>query len=293
MGQLESASQMQRSSEKKVELIGGEEKDKATLAVGGEGEHGGEKAKAAAAAAKAAKIERLKSGFRICKPQGTFLWPNMASPPQMMAQLDDLLVVPTPPSVSSSPPLPHYLLPPPSPNSPVKPLAQRRAVPVNVSTTVTGPTTETSPSSGRGSNTTTTCNISTSHSHGGFKSTTSSTTTTTLIDLNNAPQPAPTNNKSEVNSGLRGTLTSSFSASQRGQKNPISSTTATPSMVKFKREGDTGPWEEVEGQDLVGYCKKQQQSVGCCSSSPCLSTGVGMWLALGSPTSSHQINPNR
>ncbi|KAI7979348.1 hypothetical protein LOK49_Contig380G00002 [Camellia lanceoleosa] len=28
---------------------------------------------------KAAKIQRLKSGFRICKPQRTFLWPNMVS----------------------------------------------------------------------------------------------------------------------------------------------------------------------------------------------------------------------
>ncbi|THG17787.1 hypothetical protein TEA_022595 [Camellia sinensis var. sinensis] len=32
-----------------------------------------------AAEEKAATIQRLKSGFRICKPQGTFLWPNMVS----------------------------------------------------------------------------------------------------------------------------------------------------------------------------------------------------------------------
>ncbi|XP_071723537.1 protein DYAD-like [Rutidosis leptorrhynchoides] len=43
---------------------------------------------------KAERIQRLKSGFRICKPQGSFLWPNMTIvSPQM---------VPTPPSVSSS-----------------------------------------------------------------------------------------------------------------------------------------------------------------------------------------------
>ncbi|KAL0298371.1 UNVERIFIED_CONTAM: protein DYAD [Sesamum radiatum] len=44
---------------------------------------GGSSSSAAAAAAaeeKAAKIQRLKSGFRICKPQGTFLWPNMLPP---------------------------------------------------------------------------------------------------------------------------------------------------------------------------------------------------------------------
>ncbi|KAH6754835.1 hypothetical protein C2S53_019968 [Perilla frutescens var. hirtella] len=81
--------------------------------------------RAAEAEEKAAKIQRLRSGFRICKPQGTFLWPNM---------------VPTPPSVSSSivpPQLPsvcgshhyHQYQPPP-----VKPLAGKRAATVTVST---------------------------------------------------------------------------------------------------------------------------------------------------------------
>lgn len=105
---------------------------------------------------KAAKIERLKSGFRICKPQGTFLWPNMArnntvtattsssnmASPQVVVQVEDLFVVPTPPSVSSStglvpPQLPYH----PNntnnnicPASPVKPLAERCAVTVTVST---------------------------------------------------------------------------------------------------------------------------------------------------------------
>ncbi|XP_038993385.1 protein DYAD-like [Hibiscus syriacus] len=41
---------------------------------------------------KASKIERLKSGFRICKPQGTFLWPPN----------EDLAPITTPPSVTSS-----------------------------------------------------------------------------------------------------------------------------------------------------------------------------------------------
>lgn len=83
---------------------------------------------------KAAKIQRLKSGFRLCKPQGTFLWPSsMAVSPQVVVQVEDLLALPTPPSVSSStsPPLP---LPPPpplplsQPISPVKPLAEKRHV---------------------------------------------------------------------------------------------------------------------------------------------------------------------
>ncbi|XP_039045338.1 protein DYAD-like [Hibiscus syriacus] len=43
----------------------------------------------------AAKNERLKSGFRICKPQGTFLWPNMGpSSPN-----GDLAPITTPPVV--------------------------------------------------------------------------------------------------------------------------------------------------------------------------------------------------
>lgn len=89
---------------------------------------------------KAAKIRRLKSGFRICKPQGTFLWPNMAmSPHSVMQQLqaDDPLVVPTPPSASSSTAAPRLISVSPSsigphPTSPVKPLARR---PLSTTTT--------------------------------------------------------------------------------------------------------------------------------------------------------------
>ncbi|KAG8390239.1 hypothetical protein BUALT_Bualt01G0063100 [Buddleja alternifolia] len=98
---------------------------------------------------KAAKIQRLKSGFRICKPQGTFLWPNMvkdnycinSSSNKIMVQVE----VPTPPSVSSStasapPHLPyhhhHHRA------SPVKPLPERRAVAVTVSSVSQGPSYE-------------------------------------------------------------------------------------------------------------------------------------------------------
>lgn len=85
---------------------------------------------------KAAKIQRLKSGFRICKPQGSFLWPNpsMTFTPQLLVQVDDPFVVPTPPSVSSStasaPRLLHISQPQigPQPTSPVKPLAEKRPV---------------------------------------------------------------------------------------------------------------------------------------------------------------------
>ncbi|KAL7001736.1 hypothetical protein U1Q18_002884 [Sarracenia purpurea var. burkii] len=105
----------------------------------------------AAAEEKAAKIRRLKSGFRICKPQGTFLWPNMVRnhhhgaadvvASQVAVQVEDLFVVPTPPSVSSSsasapPQLPNFHHHPAPPPSPVKPLPERRAVRVTLSSAV-------------------------------------------------------------------------------------------------------------------------------------------------------------
>ncbi|KAL4325955.1 hypothetical protein GQ457_11G030970 [Hibiscus cannabinus] len=48
---------------------------------------------------KASQNERLKSAFRICKPQGTFLWPYMS---QVVAPNEEPVSIPTPPSVSSS-----------------------------------------------------------------------------------------------------------------------------------------------------------------------------------------------
>ena len=88
---------------------------------------------------KAAKIERLKSGFRLCRPQGTFLWPNMVKKPtsnmSSSSQVEDHFVVPTPPSVNSStePQLPyfshHHLL---NLASPVKPVPEKRPLTVTI-----------------------------------------------------------------------------------------------------------------------------------------------------------------
>ncbi|KAM2933799.1 hypothetical protein FF1_041699 [Malus domestica] len=86
---------------------------------------------AAAAEDKAAKIDRLRSGFRICRPQGSFLWPDMGSPTnipspssQVLAPPHDPFVVPTPPSSTSS--APGHLISPTTP--PVKPVAERGPV---------------------------------------------------------------------------------------------------------------------------------------------------------------------
>ncbi|CAI9295770.1 unnamed protein product [Lactuca saligna] len=120
------------------------EKKKEAVALpkqGGDPEETSEGGAPPAGEGKAAKIERLKSGFRLCRPQGTFLWPNMVNNPTnttascCSSQVVDLLVVPTPPSVNSSTP-PQAQLPynhhPASP--PVKPVPERRAVTVTVST---------------------------------------------------------------------------------------------------------------------------------------------------------------
>jgi len=99
---------------------------------------------------KTAKIERLKSGFQICKPQGTFVWPNIGVSPHVVGNHDDQTVVPTPPSASSSTTSAPKLIFKPQPqhlplqiltrpSSPVKPLAERRPVSTATLTHVTGP----------------------------------------------------------------------------------------------------------------------------------------------------------
>lgn len=82
---------------------------------------------------RAAKIERLKSGFQICKPQGTFIWPKMAiMSPQDVVQLDDHIGVPTPSSACSSS-LPEVS----KPSSFFRPLAERRPISSTTLTHVT------------------------------------------------------------------------------------------------------------------------------------------------------------
>ncbi|XP_073227049.1 protein DYAD isoform X2 [Cicer arietinum] len=91
---------------------------------------------------KSAKIQRLKSSFQICKPKGTFMWPNMSLSPHVMAYLDEQhTMVPTPTSASSSTTsAPKFVSKSiPYPSSPVKPLAERRPVSTATLTHVTGP----------------------------------------------------------------------------------------------------------------------------------------------------------
>ncbi|XP_071937624.1 protein DYAD-like [Coffea arabica] len=243
-------------------------------------------AEAATAEKKAAKIERLKSGFRICKPQGTFLWPNMARnicnntatgsttshnmvSPRVVVQVEDLLVVPTPPSVSSStavapPLLPYYHTTNTNnhhqPTSPVKPLAERRAVKVTVST------------------------LSNDHGDHSDSSTVTTTTTankkTTPINLNDVPY-----NSVEVLSGLPSSL-----------PRPAATSTLMPQLLPDEGKKETSrPWEVMTGgvgcgnnaaSETTGHLQKQPTK--CCSSSAsCLSPekAMGNWLALATANS--------
>lgn len=88
---------------------------------------------------KAAKLERLRSGFRIFRPRGAFLWPNM-SMSTSQHQIDPSAVPTTPSVTSSTKPATQLDLVPaqaqhgtnPGSGSLVKPFAERR--PVNTST---------------------------------------------------------------------------------------------------------------------------------------------------------------
>ncbi|KAI8540256.1 hypothetical protein RHMOL_Rhmol09G0248800 [Rhododendron molle] len=232
---------------------------------------------AAAAKEKAAKIQRLKSGFRICKPQGTFLWPNNNSSngnnrplsSQVVVQVEDLMVVPTPPSVSSStasapPQLPyyHHYLHHGHPASPVKPLAERRAVTVTVSAV---------------------------GDHSNFSTTTTTTTTTTTnkkskthINLNDLP----------INPGGDG-----FCGTPGSSSKTVNTTAEVPRVLPSAVKGDMSPSEVVGRGDSGGKAPKscntmsynEQQHGGCSSSSApsatsCSPKGVGNWLALATPT---------
>ncbi|PON51076.1 Protein DYAD [Parasponia andersonii] len=106
------------------------ERSKESGEKGKSSDEGGDKEPAASATqtmeTRAAKIQRLRSGFRICKPQGSFLWPNMQV---TNSQSDYPHVVQTPPSASSSTlsPAPYlfYLPQTPHPPCPLKPVPFR------------------------------------------------------------------------------------------------------------------------------------------------------------------------
>ncbi|XP_019226690.1 PREDICTED: uncharacterized protein LOC109208106 [Nicotiana attenuata] len=216
---------------------------------------------------KAAKIQRLKSGFRICKPQGSFLWPNMVrnnknnggNMSKVMVQVEDVHMVPTPPSVSSSTAIAAPSLLPyyqhnkqQQPVSPVKPVPERRAVTVTVSTI-----------------------SSETRYEAGDKNYSTSNKTTTLINLNDVP----------------------FSAGEAFRQAPtsrqtITTTTVMPHTLSSPVNGDkTGkPWQASRDDRasqvaMSGKDSGQQQASKCCSSSATsLPQGAASWLVLATPS---------
>lgn len=111
---------------RKSGMISGEKQDE---------NHGGGKATGTAIEDRAARVQRLKSGFRICKPQGTFPWPNIAISPKHGFLLDYLFS----PSLSTSS-ITHFSHAYEThPASPVKPLAEKRPFKAGTLCTVSSP----------------------------------------------------------------------------------------------------------------------------------------------------------
>ncbi|XP_018815830.2 protein DYAD [Juglans regia] len=241
-----------KSSEEREEDKGG---DKA--AVIATEDKGRDEAAVRATEDKAAKIERLKSGFRICKPRGTFLWPNMlAMSPQSVVHLEDLLTIPTPtpPSASSTTSVTHFQLPPcqtqlgPHPASPVKPLAER-LLSNAILKSVTKPSLSPSPPPPP-------------------ETPYSTIKSCSVINLNEPPQIQHTD------TGFCGTIT------YQRRQHCVTSDASMPHLVLAKKEG-------TENMDLTRNCDEQQQTPSGCSSSTInssssswLQSGEGWWLAL-------------
>ncbi|KAH8521668.1 hypothetical protein H0E87_002645 [Populus deltoides] len=237
---------------------------------------------------RAAKIERLKSGFRICKPQGSFLWPDMTTStphPQGAVQLQDLIAVHTPPSVSSTSPKQSYLLfTPHGPRhtSPVKASAERRPVTISQSTASTTPIT--SPPLDR--------MIHNQYEKSSISTSTTITTTikTPLINLN---EPLNTNQTDDYgllcwsHSHAHAQTSPYPDTYQRRHHQDLTTTIAMPRLGPTKKEM-LSQWEEGNPRKgMIRNCEQPpQQQMGCsCASSiasSSMSTEVGTWLPLAS-----------
>ncbi|KAH8513673.1 hypothetical protein H0E87_006804 [Populus deltoides] len=249
---------------------------------------------------RAAKIERLKSGFRICKPQGSFLWPDMTTltpHPQVVVLLEDLIAVQTPPSVSSTTPKQsHFLFAPPSQTHtphrtfPVKPLAERRPVTIPQSTAATTPTT---------------CPPLDQMTHSQYENSSISTattiTTTTKTPLINLNEPLNTNQTDDY--GLFYGSQSHAEASphpvtyQRRHHQNVTTSIAMPSLGPTKK-GMMSQWEEGDRRKgMIRYCEQCEQQQGCSSASSIASSslpmGKGTWLALATSKASVEQKSKR
>ncbi|XP_024027224.1 protein DYAD [Morus notabilis] len=212
------------------------------------GDQGGDKPESTVTEDRATRIQKLKSGFRICKPRGTFLWPNMATLTLAVVHPDDHgpLVVPTPPSISSSTTSaqPHQLFEEhqstqcgPKPPSPVKPLASKR--PVRSATLCTVSKGSSSSSSIPPPPTTPNSQIMITIK-----------TSTSLINLNETP------NDQNNDDGFCGILT------HQRQQSSVTSVAAITSLVPTEKERE-GAEDKENG---MNYNEFEQQHQKECSS---------------------------
>ncbi|XP_059669338.1 protein DYAD-like [Cornus florida] len=169
-----------------------------------------------AAEEKAAKLQRLKSGFRICKPQGTFLWPNMVhNNKNTTTMLSPQVLIPTPPSVNSSTPpqLIHHHHHHPT-------LAEkRRAVKVTVSTVSKTPMSDVEDNS---------CSPT--------------TTTSTLINLNELPTNYPLPMREMSHSEMDGSSRSSNGTGGDYYYNKIGYSTRQKESSSLSKQHQVGTW---------------------------------------------------
>ncbi|XP_031261203.1 protein DYAD-like [Pistacia vera] len=183
---------------------------------------------------KTTKIKRLKSSFKICKPQGSFMWRDMTISVKDVIPLEDLIMVPTPPSVSSSSTSPpHFLLSPDLPQmenhsiSLVKPRPEKRPLAVTLSDHSLPPETTTTQTQFV-KNKTTAVTINTN-------------TKTSLINLNVVP-----NNQNET------------------------ITTAVSFLQLEKQEDATRQTMGGERKEILMECEKKRRGCSSTSSSPWL-----------------------
>ncbi|XP_022756168.1 protein DYAD-like [Durio zibethinus] len=226
---------------------------------------------------KAAKIESMKSGFRICKPQGTFLWPNMGLFRQDVVPIDNLFAIPTPPCVCSSTTTAPRLVPSPQehrpqPISTVKPLAEKRST-VAVNFTATSVSRHLPPLPLEAT--------IAQYANNSITSNTSTTTTRTpLINLNEVPG----NPHDHGFCSLQSQSHTSPCSLNYQRRNHMTTSTSMPRMITARKENEMSQWDRGNRQHLRVHSSLSSHRV---------KVGAGTWLALCTPNSSMGNNPRR
>ncbi|XP_047325967.1 protein DYAD-like [Impatiens glandulifera] len=216
---------------------------------------------------KAEKIERLKSGFKICKPQGTFLWPNMGinlqkqlalSPASQLGNL--FLNGGGPPSVSSSsasPLFPHQQLVLHGSQSPVRrPLPERRAFSMNLCPLIS------ESSSPRQEN----CGSN-------YIATTPTHKTTSILNLNDLPTSAAGDHRIQPGHKIATIISSPIMQQQQQEEQMVIASSSSFLKKSTEMAAEAAAESVGGGKSGRGGIRKTIRPVG------------GSWLALATPNS--------